>query len=334
MFNSIKISCIVLCYNGGDRIISTLESFKLQTYKNKDLVIADDASPDNGYSVSLIENWLKDNKQYFTSVKFIKNCVNFGIVKNIRNASLQAEGDIIFGLGQGDLCYGPDTFDLLAKEISEKYPDKNDWPLYWLGYYLSYRNLENPEPFRQIVSLPYHVHLLAHNDQKALPKLIKMNFIGAPAIIYNKLYYNENVYPLPDSIGFIEDYSLTIWSLITKQKIGSLSMYLRYYENGTGISHKPNQRMKDSLANMYEWLLSLPESTDEIRQMLIAARNRSITLEEYALLGSRFKKMFSMPEIFFSNVFTRIYDLLFSSIRFPFAYNRIRKNSGRSFPLK
>ena len=74
----IQISCVVLSYNGGDSLIRTLESCKLQTYPYKDLVIADDASTDNGYTVSVIEKWLADNSKFFTDVLFIKNETNMG----------------------------------------------------------------------------------------------------------------------------------------------------------------------------------------------------------------------------------------------------------------
>ena len=45
-----------------------------------------------------------------------------GIVKNFRNASIQAQGEIIFGLGQGDLAFAPDTLERIANDV-QKYKD-------------------------------------------------------------------------------------------------------------------------------------------------------------------------------------------------------------------
>ena len=61
MSTKIKITGRVLTYNAGKKVIPTLESIKLQTYPHKDLVIADDASTDNGETIRIIEKWLEHN---------------------------------------------------------------------------------------------------------------------------------------------------------------------------------------------------------------------------------------------------------------------------------
>lgn len=234
----IQISCVVLSYNGGDSLIRTLESCKLQTYPYKDLVIADDASTDNGYTVSVIEKWLADNSSFFTSVLFIKNGINFGIVKNLRNASLHAKGEILFGLGQGDLAYSSDTFESIAKEIeTQRQTDPVD-PYFWLGEYLGYKI--EPNGKIRIVQLykdlPHQHQLLLKNPYKALKRNLVRWEIGGTGVVYHKKFYDDDAYPLINAPKNWEDGPAFIWALAGKRKIGILDMKIRWYEVGTGIS--------------------------------------------------------------------------------------------------
>jgi glycosyltransferase involved in cell wall biosynthesis len=55
-----SFSILVSCFNQADFVLECLESIKSQSYKNFQIVISDDSSTDN--SVSLINNWLKNNE--------------------------------------------------------------------------------------------------------------------------------------------------------------------------------------------------------------------------------------------------------------------------------
>jgi len=274
----IQISAVVLSYKGGDRLIPTLESCKLQTYPNKDLVIADDASPDDGYSVSIIEKWLEENRHHFTNVCFIKNRQNQGIVKNLRNAALEAKGDIIFPLGQGDTCYGPDTFQLIAKEIQKQRKKCLEDPYLWLTYYKTFI----VEPKLQIVdhivtsycpaSAPYQFNLIRDNPEKALQILLYDNFIGGASFIYLKRYFTPENFPLPDNIRDIEDYPSLLFMLIENNKIGFVNFYSRYYEYGVGItfqnSEESSKRMAETHKAISIWLNNLANKDKRLYQYL------------------------------------------------------------------
>ena len=41
------VSVVVITYKSANTILETLESFKQQTYKNIELIVSDDCSPDN-----------------------------------------------------------------------------------------------------------------------------------------------------------------------------------------------------------------------------------------------------------------------------------------------
>lgn len=78
-----KISVLVLSYNSEETIIETLESVKQQTYKEIELLIADDASEDK--SVDICRKWVAENKERFFNVEIISHLKNKGIPGNINS---------------------------------------------------------------------------------------------------------------------------------------------------------------------------------------------------------------------------------------------------------
>lgn len=244
--SNISISACVLTYNGKDRIIPTLESLKLQTYPHKELIIADDASTDSGYTVSVIERWLKNNSEHFTNVQFIKNFNNLGIVANIKNAVSYAKGEIIFLLGQGDMCYGPDTFSQIAEEIEKQRNNGLEDPYFWLGYYKSF-SIENGKikPVQLYRNLPFQHNLVINNPHKALKIHIKRPEIGGVGMVYSTNFYKEENYPLNYAPKNLEDWTALTWAMVEGHRIGSLPLKLRWYEVGVGISWPTKKQFKN-----------------------------------------------------------------------------------------
>ena len=243
--SNISISACVLTYNGKDRVIPTLESLKLQTYPHKELIIADDASTDSGYTVSVIERWLKNNSEHFTNVQFIKNLNNLGIVANIKKAVSFAKGEIIFGLGQGDMCYGPDTFSQIAEEIEKQRNNGLEDPYFWLGQYMGYTiNNDVFKPIQLYKDLPHQHKLITTNPHKALRINLRKWEIGGVGVVYNAKFYKDENFPLFEAPRNWEDGPTFLWALIEGHRIGTLPIMLRWYEVGTGISWEINRKSK------------------------------------------------------------------------------------------
>lgn len=270
----IQISCVVLSYNGGDSLIRTLESCKLQTYPYKDLVIADDASTDNGYTVSLIEKWLAENSKFFTNVLFIKNESNMGIVENLRNASRQAQGEILFGLGQGDLAFDANTLEQIANDV-QKYKDASNgnMPLIWLSPFKAYSLQPSWHEVFTGTSLPYQLKLIKDYPNLALRILLSSgNFICGASFIYSAKFYDPKIYPL-DNISNIEDYPALLYMLLTEKKIGFFDFSTRWYEYGTGVSTSKASsnmiKMQRSFKEIEDWLILLSKTLPLSHQKLI-----------------------------------------------------------------
>jgi glycosyltransferase involved in cell wall biosynthesis len=252
-----KISITVLSYNGGKRIIPTLESCKLQIYKDKELIISDDASSD-GITPKIIEDWLSENEYFFKRVVFLKNQANTGIVTNSRSAAILATGDVIFPIGQGDLIYGPETTERISDEIERQRSYGLKDPYLWLGHFKSFTMKHGTKiNFYRHCSTKNDLDLIEKYPEKALEKMIHRNFIGGPSFIHNSQYFADDIFPLPETINNINDYSCTLWNIINKHRIGIIRQFIRWYEIGIGICSRPNNKMNEDQKAMITWLKTL-----------------------------------------------------------------------------
>ena len=93
------ISVVISTYNGEKYIVQQLLSIVEQTIIPNEVVIVDDCSTDNTFSI--IENFIE--KHNGINWKLFRNDINLGWKKNFINAILKAEGDIIFTCDQDDV---------------------------------------------------------------------------------------------------------------------------------------------------------------------------------------------------------------------------------------
>ncbi len=91
------VSIICLCYNHEQFVAQALDSVINQSYKNIELLIADDCSPDN--SADVIEDWLQKHPE----IHFTKNSVNLGNTKTFNSLFHKAKGEFIIDLAADDI---------------------------------------------------------------------------------------------------------------------------------------------------------------------------------------------------------------------------------------
>ena len=70
------ISIAIIAYNQSEKIEDTIQSVINQTYKNIELIVIDDCSTDNTFSV--VESLLPKIKDRFVRVKLLRNKKNIG----------------------------------------------------------------------------------------------------------------------------------------------------------------------------------------------------------------------------------------------------------------
>ena len=118
------VSIIVVCYNQSAYVVDCLESIRLQTYKNIELIIIDDCSQDD--SVAAIESWIAAHK---TQPVFISHKRNQGVCKTFNEALSYASGKYISIIAADDV-YLPDKtetqvtlFETLPNKVGLIYSD-------------------------------------------------------------------------------------------------------------------------------------------------------------------------------------------------------------------
>jgi glycosyltransferase involved in cell wall biosynthesis len=108
MQNDSLVTVICLCYNHAEFVEETLNSVIIQSYKNIELIIADDYSTDN--SVQVIESWLKQHPE----IPFITNTENLGNTTTFNQCLKLAQGNYIIDLAADDILL-PETIEKQLK---------------------------------------------------------------------------------------------------------------------------------------------------------------------------------------------------------------------------
>ena len=86
--------------------------------------------------------------------------------------------------------------------------------------------------------------------------------------VYNKRYFDDGIFPIPDTIRDLEDYAMSVWLMLNGHYFHFLPLFVRWYEKGTGLSASRNTRYVKSLDAMYSWLEKLTEPYPELHPIL------------------------------------------------------------------
>lgn len=193
-----KVSIIVVTYNSASTIIDTLESIKNQSFRDFELIIADDGSKDK--TVSIIKEWIKENKDI--NSKLVESDKNYGLPHNCNNGLNASNGEYI------KLLAGDDTLEKNAiMEYINFVNSHNDYEIAVsdLNVFGDDRNCN--EVIEQIIKNNQRVMLEANRQYE---NLLRYNFITAPSVGLIKRHvlmefggYDEN-YPA------FEDYPLNL----------------------------------------------------------------------------------------------------------------------------
>lgn len=103
-----KVTVLIPFYNPGSYILEALDSVFLQTYKDWQIILIDDASTDN--TVTIIEDYLKDPR-----VRLVRHSQNMGQSKSMNTGLKQVETPFLIQLDADDWFY-PHTLEILIKE--------------------------------------------------------------------------------------------------------------------------------------------------------------------------------------------------------------------------
>lgn len=111
------VSIVVCSYNQGKYIKECLDSIKAQTYPNIQLIVADDASPDN--SVQIFENWLSENN-YPAITNFHQK--NTGLATVLNECIELIEGKYVKVIAADDFLH-PEAIEKCVAELEKSGQD-------------------------------------------------------------------------------------------------------------------------------------------------------------------------------------------------------------------
>ena len=87
------VSIVIITYNSSKYVLETLESAKVQTHQNIELIVSDDCSKDN--TAEICTHWIAKNKDRFVRTEFITVVKNTGIPANCNRGLKAASGEWI-----------------------------------------------------------------------------------------------------------------------------------------------------------------------------------------------------------------------------------------------
>ena len=108
-----KISVIIPVYCASATIKKAIRSIQNQTLKEIEIILFDDASPDNSYKI------MKELQEEDPRIKLFKNEVNRGVFYTRLTASKKAKGKYIMYLDNDDMFSRSDIFNILYNEIEK-----------------------------------------------------------------------------------------------------------------------------------------------------------------------------------------------------------------------
>jgi len=108
-----KISVIIPVYCASATIKKAIRSIQNQTLKQIEIILFDDASPDNSYNI------MKELQEEDPRIKLFKNEVNRGVFYTRLTASKKAKGKYIMYLDNDDMFSRSDIFNIIYNEIEK-----------------------------------------------------------------------------------------------------------------------------------------------------------------------------------------------------------------------
>jgi len=190
MENKLLVSCVIPTFNRGEKIGNAVESVRNQSYKNLEILVVDDQSPDNTKDV--VAELAKSDariKYLLNPVKGANNARNYGI--------LNAKGDFIAFLDDDDVWLEP-KIEKQIKAIQEA-DDKCG------VVFCSFLR-------KKINSNSTRIHPSRFSGIKngnILNKLLKRNFIGTPTLFIKAEVFKKSGLFNPSYKSF-QDWELLI----------------------------------------------------------------------------------------------------------------------------
>jgi glycosyltransferase involved in cell wall biosynthesis len=218
------ISIGIISFNNENYIGACIESCLSQTYKNIEIIIADDASTDN--SMQIIKEYAL---LYPSKITFISSQENYGISTNFNNAVKASKGEWFKPIACDDVLF-EDCVENYMKEVFKQ--NLTSGILFSKMQYLGLSSKKNistemPEIFKL-------------DPDKKIHSILIDNTLPAPTAFFNmstlyKLGLSNEKYP------FLEDYPLWLKAILNNVNLNFVDIISVKYRHHDSISNPKNK---------------------------------------------------------------------------------------------
>jgi alpha-1,3-rhamnosyltransferase len=236
------VSVIVLSYRSVETIIETLESIKRQTYKNIELIITDDCSPDN--TVEVVQKWVDENKGILTCIKLVTTDKNTGIPGNINRALKEASGDYVKLIAADDLM----TEDAITEYVNFCEDNPGKAPIAKVHLF-GYNNMD----ISNIDNYCQNCYKFAQKPYKEQYRmLLKQNVIVAPSGSFYPMELIKKLDGYDEDYKWFEDYPMNLKVMHSGISFGLIDKELVYYRiSGGSITASRQKQLKKTEAKLF-----------------------------------------------------------------------------------
>lgn len=113
---TLKLSIVLCTYKGAAFLPEQLDSFLAQTRLPDEIVVGDDASPDESWTI--IQDFVARARAMGIDVRATRHATNLGYVANFSKTLRQATGDVLFLSDQDDV-WRPDKLAVMEARFTE-----------------------------------------------------------------------------------------------------------------------------------------------------------------------------------------------------------------------
>lgn len=228
------VSVRVVTYRSGKTVVETLESIKAQTYRNIELVVSDDCSPDD--TVEVCRKWIEDNRGRFVNVELVTSNVNTGISSNANRGARCCHGVWIKGIAGDDM--------LIPTAIEDYIKFANECPgnVRIIESQLELFCSEGAVPESRIQEYEGYFRLENRPYQEQWKHCLQENIFVGPGYFYTRELFNEIG-------GFSSEYKNgEEWPFVYKVLKTGARIYcvdkklVRYRMSLNSISHKTDKK--------------------------------------------------------------------------------------------
>lgn len=182
MDKNLLVSVVVVAYNAENTILETLESVKLQSYVNIELIVSDDCSKDK--TVMICKEWIVNNKERFNSVCLLTAEHNQGVCRNFNKAISRVNGEWIKIIAADDLLLPDCVTDFVD------YASRNSEADFITSVQKVYRNSFEEENCINPNCIEKS-HVFDKDSSAQLKTMAYHNFVSAPTIFFRKELFEE-----------------------------------------------------------------------------------------------------------------------------------------------